>query len=112
MKKYLQLRQVKGQQLLWLFFLAKVKILIPVERYGVPLGPLAISSLAFLFKNKNARISHENLKRVWNLLVIKNARLENATLSQEMPMCNMKAIAVNVEKLLTRFKFSKGIPNS
>ena len=28
--------------------------------YGVPMGPLAISSLAFLIKNKNAR--------VWNLL--------------------------------------------
>ena len=29
---------------------------------GVPLWPLAISSLALLFKNKNARFSHENLK--------------------------------------------------
>ena len=27
------------------------------ETYGVPLGPLAISSFAFLFKNKNARFS-------------------------------------------------------
>ena len=36
-----------------------VKLSIQVY-YGVPLGPLAISSLAFLFKNKNARFSHEN----------------------------------------------------
>ena len=45
---------------------------------GVPLGPLAISSLAFLFENKNARFSHLNLKRVWNLRVLNNVRLENA----------------------------------
>ena len=37
--------------------------------YGVPLGPFAISSLAFLIKNKNARFSHKNSKRVWNVLV-------------------------------------------
>ena len=42
------------------------------------LGPLAISCLAFIFKNKNARFSHENPKRVWNLDLFKNARLENA----------------------------------
>ena len=31
------------------------------DNYGVPLGPLAISSLAFLFKNKNARILYLEL---------------------------------------------------
>ena len=41
--------------------------------YGVPLGPFATSSLAFLFKLTNARLSHENSKPVWNLLVLKNA---------------------------------------
>ena len=46
--------------------------------YGVPLGPLAISSLAFLFKNKNARFSHENPKCVWNIDLLKNAGLERA----------------------------------
>ena len=51
-----------------------------VENYGVPLGPLAISRLALLFKNKNARFSHENLKPVGNLLVLKNAMLENSRL--------------------------------
>ena len=48
------------------------------HHYGVPLGPLAISSLAFLFKNKNARFSHENPERVCNLDLLKNARLEIA----------------------------------
>ena len=47
-------------------------------KYGVPFGPLAISSLAFLYKNKNASFSHENSKRFWNLLVLKNAWLEIA----------------------------------
>ena len=42
--------------------------------YGVPLGPLAISSLAFSFKNKS-RGFH---KRVCNLDILKNARLEIA----------------------------------
>ena len=47
-------------------------------KYGVPFEPLAISSLAFLYKNKNASFSHENSKRFWNLLVLKNAWLEIA----------------------------------
>ena len=46
--------------------------------YGVPLGPLAISCLAFSFKNKNARFSHENSKRIWNLHLFIIAWLENA----------------------------------
>ena len=32
--------------------------------YGFPLGPLAISSLAFLFENKNASFSLENTKNL------------------------------------------------
>ena len=45
--------------------------------YGVPLGPLAISSLAFLFKNKDARCSHEtpNVSEINTFLKPRGSRL-------------------------------------
>ena len=58
----------------------------PLYFYGVPLGPLSISSLTFLFKDKNAKCSHENLKRVWNLPVLKHARLKNASVVSKMAL--------------------------
>ena len=45
--------------------------------YDIPLRPLAISSIAFLFENE-ARFSNENSKRVWNWDLLKNARLDIA----------------------------------
>ena len=84
------------------------------DYHGVPLGPLAISSLAFLFKNKNARFSHENSKCVWNLDLFKIARLEIARARCEgarfLPRCRTLAISslafFKTSKFQTRLRFS------
>ena len=65
------------QWVLKLWFFTRV-FLVMRPFYGVPLGPLAISSLAFLFKNKNERFSHGNSKCLWNLDLLKNLRLKIA----------------------------------
>ena len=61
----------------------------------------------FLFKNRNSRFSHENLKRVWNLLVLKNAKLENtrvrgrgSEISPSLSHSRSLALALTLECIL------------
>ena len=62
------------------------------------------SSLAFLFENKNAKFSHLNLKRVWNLLVLKTRGSRSRECEGEgarfLPRCRTLATSLSHSRIL------------